>query len=59
MLTFVAITSAIAASISGILYGYAAVLKAKAWRTWADRCDPKGVFHPPIGSQRTRNARLP
>lgn len=45
MLTAVVAASFLCAAISGVLYGCAAVIKAKAWRTWAERCHPKGTFH--------------
>lgn len=43
--------------IGSMMFGYAAIQKAKAWRTWAERCDPKGTFHPPYSRSAQRNLR--
>jgi hypothetical protein len=45
-----ALIGVVGGALSGVFYGYAAIQKAKAWRIWAERCDPKGTFHPPTSS---------
>jgi hypothetical protein len=41
------VIGALASAASGLCFGYAAIVRAKAWLKWAERCDPKGIFHGP------------
>lgn len=51
----VAYTIAIVASaISSVCFGYAAIIKARAWLKWAERCDPEGLFDGPRLSTKLR-----
>jgi hypothetical protein len=49
----------IAGALTGMervaFYGYAEVVKANAWKRWAERCDPNGSFGGP--PERNRSDR--
>jgi hypothetical protein len=46
-MTFGAVLLISVLALPQMLRAWAEVEKAKAWRRWAERCDPKGVFSIP------------